>query len=155
MIRQVIALSIALAIGFGANTALADHNSRKGEGTANMPNDIHNTRIETLESGDQDTFKNFVKYGAGSETVNRFDSDDTTAQRASKQEGKAEEAQAMNKKMDGDRDMKRVSDERRTRPEPGAAMRSRPDTGMRQERMERAERSGNTRQRDRGAGRRR
>lgn len=51
---------------------MADHNSLMGEGWANMPNDVHNTRVETRESGDNEAFKEFVKYGNGASTVNRF-----------------------------------------------------------------------------------
>ena len=156
MVRQATTIGLAIAVAFVASTALADHNSKNGEGTANMPNDIHNTRVDTIESGDQEAFKDFVKNGAGSETINRFNSDDTTAQRASNQEGKAEEVKAMSKNMDGNRNVKQVREERRARPEPGAASMSRQSAGMREERMQRAERSGgNARQRDRGAGKRR
>jgi hypothetical protein len=41
--------------------AFADHNSPMGEGWANMPNDIHDTRVDTL--GDQEAFREFVRYG--------------------------------------------------------------------------------------------
>ena len=43
--------------------ALADHNSKWGEGWANMPNDIHNTRIDTR--GDNTAFRDFVRQGNG------------------------------------------------------------------------------------------
>jgi hypothetical protein len=58
-----------------AAPALADHNSKNGEGWANMPNDIHNTRIDTRTSGDNEAFKDFVRYGNGAESINRFDVD--------------------------------------------------------------------------------
>ncbi|MGE0624425.1 MAG: hypothetical protein AB7I04_05860 [Pseudomonadales bacterium] len=54
--------------------ALADHNSKWGEGWANMPNDIHNTRIDTR--GDNDAFRDFVRYGNGADSVNRFETGD-------------------------------------------------------------------------------
>lgn len=54
-----------------APVARADHNSVWGEGWANMPNDIHNTRIDTLGT-DDDTFTDFVRYGEGADSVNRF-----------------------------------------------------------------------------------
>ena len=60
-----------------ATTALADHNSPMGEGWANMPNDVHNTRIDTKD--DNDAFKDFVKFGNGAETVNRFSDTSTTS----------------------------------------------------------------------------
>jgi len=53
---------------------LADHNSKWGEGWANMPNDIHNTRIDTR--GDNDAFRDFVRYGNGADSVNRFEPGD-------------------------------------------------------------------------------
>jgi hypothetical protein len=64
----------ALAIGslaalFSAS-ALADHNSPHGAGWANMPNDVHNTRIEDGLSGTE--FRDFVRQGAGADTVNRY-----------------------------------------------------------------------------------
>jgi hypothetical protein len=54
-----------------ASTAHADHNSPHGAGWAKMPNDIHNTRIETL-GGDNGAFRNFVRYGNGADSVNRY-----------------------------------------------------------------------------------
>jgi hypothetical protein len=56
-----------------SGAAVADHNSKWGEGTANMPNDIHNTRIETR--GDNDSFREFVQYGEGADSVNRYATD--------------------------------------------------------------------------------
>lgn len=53
-----------------APLALADHNSPWGEGWANMPNDIHNTRIETLDSDDPSDFIDFVRGGNGAASVN-------------------------------------------------------------------------------------
>jgi hypothetical protein len=64
----------ALVIGSLATlvsvSALADHNSPNGAGWANMPNDIHNTRIEDGLSGTE--FSDFVRQGAGADTVNRY-----------------------------------------------------------------------------------
>ena len=57
--------------------ALADHNSKWGEGWANMPNDIHNTRIETR--GDNTTFRDFVRQGNGAESTNRVSTSNTGA----------------------------------------------------------------------------
>jgi hypothetical protein len=64
--------SIAIAIiGVICTTpALADHNSKWGEGWAKMPNDIHNTRIETR--GDNTTFRDFVRQGNGAASENRY-----------------------------------------------------------------------------------
>lgn len=82
--------AIASAVLLAAAPSVADHNSKNGEGWANMPNDIHNTRVETREADDNEAFKDFVKQGAGSKTVNRFDSDDTQSKRAAERKGKAE-----------------------------------------------------------------
>jgi len=66
-----LALSSAIA-ALAASPAFADHNSPMGAGWANMPNDIHNTRIDTRLAEDDDAFLEFVQYGAGADTVNRF-----------------------------------------------------------------------------------
>lgn len=50
--------------------AQADHMSPWGPGWANMPNDIHNTRLDTRD--DNEAFFDFVRYGAGADSVNRF-----------------------------------------------------------------------------------
>ena len=60
-----------LAAGLFVSSAYADHNSKWGEGWANMPNDVHNTRIDTKD-GDNAVFTDFVKYGNGADSVNRF-----------------------------------------------------------------------------------
>ena len=59
-------------------SALADHNSIHGAGWANMPNDIHNTRIEDNLSTTE--FRDFVAKGAGADTVNRYLDSSTTMQ---------------------------------------------------------------------------
>ena len=82
-------LAAILALSVAVEPAVADHNSKNGEGWANMPNDIHNTRVETLENDENDTFRDFVKYGEGSKTINRFDSDDTRPNQGTEQNGNA------------------------------------------------------------------
>jgi len=67
-IAHVLVLGSMTAL-FSAS-ALADHNSPNGAGWANMPNDIHNTRIEDGLSGSE--FADFVRQGAGADTVNRY-----------------------------------------------------------------------------------
>jgi hypothetical protein len=47
-----------------APAALADHNSPWGAGWANMPNDVHDLRIETRERGDASAFRDLVRGGA-------------------------------------------------------------------------------------------
>ena len=69
---------IVFACGLVAMTAQADHNSIWGEGWANMPNDIHNTRIETMDD-DPDNFIEFVRMGSGSETANPYMVDSDSA----------------------------------------------------------------------------
>jgi hypothetical protein len=86
------ALVLASAALVFSAQAIADHNSKWGEGWANMPNDIHNTRIDTRESGDNDAFKDFVKQGNGADSVNRFDDGDEGATpRKMQQKGPPEE----------------------------------------------------------------
>ncbi len=72
MSKSVIALLVAGGL-FAASSAYADHNSIWGAGSANMPNDIHNSAIED----DQDVFLDLVQYGDGADSVNRYD-DSTT-----------------------------------------------------------------------------
>lgn len=70
-----IAMSLGASV-LGAAQAMADHNSKNGEGWALMPNDIHNMRIDTRESDDLEEFQDFVQYGSGSDSVNRFEPSD-------------------------------------------------------------------------------
>ena len=46
------ALVLASAALLFSAQSVADHNSKNGEGWANMPNDIHNTRIDTRAADD-------------------------------------------------------------------------------------------------------
>lgn len=112
---RILAISVASALAFGAVPAVADHNSKNGEGWANMPNDIHNTRIETREADDNEAFRDFVKYGEGSESDNRFASDDTTARRAKEQKGEARTATTQTRQMTGNRSNTQVKEQRRMR----------------------------------------
>lgn len=52
-----------------------------------MPNDIHNTRVETLEADDNESFRELVKYGDGSTSVNRFDTEADSQGPRREQEG--------------------------------------------------------------------
>jgi len=76
MKNTTIKLAALACATLAAGTVLADHNSPMGEGWANMPNDIHNTRVET--KGDNETFRDFVKQGAGADSVNRYADADTS-----------------------------------------------------------------------------
>ena len=72
--------TLALIGGFAALPASADHNSPWGAGWANMPNDIHNTRIEDNLSGQE--WRDFVRQGSGAQTTNRYlDSSSLSGQR--------------------------------------------------------------------------
>ncbi|MDY6981108.1 MAG: hypothetical protein SV201_14625 [Pseudomonadota bacterium] len=71
--KSIIAMFISAGL-LATSAAYADHNSVWGAGTANMPNDIHNTRIED----DNDTFLELVQQGGGADSVNRYDTDSTT-----------------------------------------------------------------------------
>ena len=121
MKRSLIPLSILCGALAASGAALADHNSKNGEGWANMPNDIHNMRIETKEADDNEAFKDFVKYGEGSTSENRFASDDTVPAQAKKQQGKADQvqnkgaSQAQNQVATGARSQDRTRTETRSR----------------------------------------
>ena len=72
-------MSVCVVLGLASTSVvLADHNSNWEEGWANMPNDIHNTRIDTRDE-ENDAFIDFVREGAGAQSVNRF-LDDTDGQ---------------------------------------------------------------------------
>ena len=73
--KSLLAMFITTGV-FSTSAVLADHNSPMGAGTANMPNDIHNTRIED----DNETFLELVQGGGGADSVNRYDDDTTTAE---------------------------------------------------------------------------
>jgi len=113
---QLIALLAVSSLAGAAGPALADHNSKNGEGWANMPNDIHNTRIETRENDDNEAFRDFVKYGEGSKTVNRFETEDNS--RSSEDEGLAKPRESG------------VSPKSTARDEPGSRKTSRFDRGV-------------------------
>lgn len=70
MKRTAHALVLGSLAALLSATAFADHNSPNGAGWANMPNDIHNTRIEDGLSGT--AFRDFVRQGAGAATTNRY-----------------------------------------------------------------------------------
>lgn len=78
---QHIASLIAVIGCLSALPASADHNSVWGSGWANMPNDIHNTRIEDNLSGQE--WRDFVRQGNGASTTNRYlDSSTLPSQRS-------------------------------------------------------------------------
>lgn len=60
-----------------APVVMADHNSKDGIGSANMPNDIHNVRLDVrLNDADNSYFTDFVQYGEGADVPNRCLSED-------------------------------------------------------------------------------
>ena len=72
---KVKLMTATLVAAMGAAPAFADHNSVWGEGWSNMPNDIHNTRIDTMDE-DSSVFRDFVQGGDAADSVNRFLEDD-------------------------------------------------------------------------------
>ena len=72
---SLVIASIATTMFSGA--ALADHNSPHGSGWANMPNDIHNIRIEDNLSSTE--FRDIVQNGGANDTVNRYIDTTTSA----------------------------------------------------------------------------
>jgi hypothetical protein len=77
-IKSSILVAGLLLAGLSAGPAIADHNSPFGEGFANMPNDIHNTRVDTREEDDNESFLDLVQFGDGASTINRFLTSSTT-----------------------------------------------------------------------------
>ena len=77
---RVIPAMLAGALIAISGSAQADHNSKWGEGWAKMPNDIHNTRVETR--GDDTAFRDFVKQGNGADSVTRFATDEARSRAA-------------------------------------------------------------------------
>ncbi len=73
-IRTLLATCITGGM-LATSSAYADHASPMGEGWANMPNDIHNTRLEDTN----EEFMDLVQGGGGVDSVNRYDDDATTA----------------------------------------------------------------------------
>jgi len=96
MTNRVVTLAVASGLLVVAAPVIADHNSKNGEGWANMPNDIHNMRIETREANDNEAFRDFVKYGEGSASENRFATND--AVRSNQANNKQEKLQVQERK---------------------------------------------------------
>lgn len=75
---KILTLTVCAAtLALVAMPAAADHNSQDGMGSANMPNDIHNVRLDVrLNDADNSYFTDFVQYGDGADSVNRCLSED-------------------------------------------------------------------------------
>lgn len=83
-------------------SAYADHASPMGEGWANMPNDIHNTRLEDS----QEEFMDLVQGGGGVDSTNRYDDDTTTTEPPG---SRAETQTTAGSSMGGSRSVSRAS----------------------------------------------
>lgn len=68
--NKTLLRGLIIAAAACLTAAQADHMSPWGAGWANMPNDIHNTRLDTR--GDNDAFLDFIRYGEGADSTNRF-----------------------------------------------------------------------------------
>lgn len=117
-------------MAFAGPSAVADLNSKEGGGTANMPNDTHITRVATLETDDSEAFREFVQYGAGSESVNPSASEDTPAKRVKVQENELKAVQAEQNPTDADQSTRQAQEHRKDRPDPDTISRSRQGSGI-------------------------
>lgn len=136
MSKKLFTTAFASVFLIAAAPGVADHNSKNGEGTANMPNDIHNTRVETLETNDSEAFREFVRYGEGSKTVNRFESEDTQPNQANERRGEASAAtnQGESRPMNRNRVDTQTRSEQRSRAESRTRLEPRTSSGMRSDR---------------------
>ena len=146
----IFAASAAATLVLCTSPAIADHNSQNGPGWANMPNDIHNTRIETLEADDNEAFRDFVRYGEGADSVNSLNPpDEDTAGRAMEQKGKPTTEKSLASQRADDRKNQRVQEQRQMRPEDVRETAERQRTMRDRDTGYRAERPGADRQRAR------
>ena len=74
-------ITLSTILAFVSSPALADHNSKWGEGWANMPNDVHNARI------DNTAFRDFVRQGNGAAAANGKSTRSAPASRQPAQSG--------------------------------------------------------------------
>lgn len=71
MKRSLLAAAVLVAFA-GAPVALADHMSPDGIGTANMTNDVHNTRLDVrLSDAPNECFTDLVQQGDLADVENR------------------------------------------------------------------------------------
>jgi len=71
MKRSILSAAVVLAFA-AAPVALADHMSPDGIGTASMPNDVHNTRLDVRLSDAPDyCFTDWVQQGDLADVENR------------------------------------------------------------------------------------
>ena len=134
--KSRLATSAAVTLILAATgTAFADHNSKNGEGWANMPNDVHNTRIETKEADDNEAFRDFVKYGEGSRTENRFDTDSSDPTQAGSKQNMAKKQdpqQNMANKQEQQQNMAKKQEQKRVDTNSATQTKSRTEDRSRQ-----------------------
>ena len=77
MKRSLLCAAVVLAFA-AAPVALADHMSPDGIGTASMPNDVHNTRLDVrLSDAPNECFLEVVQSGDLADSDNRCEEDAT------------------------------------------------------------------------------
>lgn len=77
MKRSLLASTVLVMLA-SAPVAMADHMSPDGIGTANMPNDIHNTRLDIrISEAPNECFVALVQSGDLADSVNRCEDDDS------------------------------------------------------------------------------
>ena len=140
MTNRIVTLAVASGLLAVAAPVIADHNSKNGEGWANMPNDIHNMRIETREADDNEAFRDFVKYGEGSKTENRFATDETA--RPNQANNKQDKSQVQDRKKAQAQTATSTATNTRTRSETRARTRLDTPALSRSNRASRSTRSG-------------
>ena len=140
MTNRIVTLAVASGLLVVAAPVIADHNSKNGEGWANMPNDIHNTRIETREADDNEAFRDFVKYGEGSTSENRFATDDSAA--PNQADNKQDKSQVQERKKTQAETTTNTATNTRTRSETRARTRLDAPASSRSSRASRSTRSG-------------
>ena len=140
MTNRIVTLAVASGLLVVAAPVIADHNSKNGEGWANMPNDIHNMRIETREANDNEAFRDFVKYGEGSASENRFATDDTAA--PNQANNKQDKSQVQERKKTRAETATNTATNTRTRSETRTRTRVETPASTRSQRASRPTRSG-------------
>jgi len=140
MTNRIVTLAVASGLLVVTAPVFADHNSKNGEGWANMPNDIHNMRIETSEADDNEAFKDFVKYGESSTSENRFATDDTASPNQAK--NKQDKSQVQDRKKAQAETATNTATNTRTRSETRARTRVETPASSRSNRASRPTRSG-------------
>ena len=140
MTNRIVTLAVASGLLVVAAPVIADHNSKNGEGWANMPNDIHNMRIETREANDNEAFRDFVKHGEGSTSENRFATDDAAV--PNQANNKQDKSQVQERKKTQAETATNTATNTRTRSETRTRTRVETPASTRSQRASRPTRSG-------------